>query len=118
MSGRVFVVQEVLRRDADGELRPAHDLTPAAAHGELELLLSWRTSVMSPAPMVHELRRKLRGFCNEDSILAVGDPVAIGAAVAVAVMENAGKAAVLKWNRETRSYIKVRLDLFPRPGAE
>ena len=109
---RVFIVQEVTRRDrASGELRPIHDLRPAAVYGDLVPLLGTDRITLSPGPVVFELRKKLRGFSDDDYLLAVGDPIAIGIATAVAAEENGGRVCMLKWDREARAYISISFEL-------
>lgn len=108
---RVFIVQEVTRRDENGALRRVHDLSPAAVYGELVPLLGTDKPTLSPAPLVHEFKLKLRDFGDDDFLLAVGDPVAIGIAVAVAASMNRGHVKILKWNKEARAYIAVGVEL-------
>lgn len=110
----VYIIQETLRRDREsGQLVRIHDLTPAAVYGELIHLLEpgKSPSVLAAVPFVHELKRKLKNYSDNDSLLAVGDPVAIGLATAVAAQINNGRVAVLKWDRETRSYIRVVFEI-------
>jgi hypothetical protein len=109
---KVYIVQEAMRRDPHtGDLRPVHDFRPAAVYGELVTLLGNERLTLSSGPVVHELTRKLRSFGDEDFLLAVGDPIAIGIATAVAARMNCGRVAMLKWDREARQYIKVNFDL-------
>jgi len=109
--GRVYIVQEVVRRGSGGALQRVHDLTPAAVYGDLIPLLETDKIPLTPAPIVHELKRKLKDFCDDDHILAVGDPIAIGIATAVAAEVNHGRVSMLKWDREARQYIRVVFDL-------
>lgn len=113
---KVFIVQEVMRRDpVSKDLRRAYDLTPAAVYGELTVLITAEKLPLTPAPIVRELRRKLEGFCDQDYLLAVGDPVAIAIAAAVAAEFNNGKVPMLKWDREARRYIP---QIFNVSGAD
>jgi len=110
--GKVFIVQEPMKRDrVSGNLVPFMDLTPAAAYGELEVLLPHGQVALSPAPMISGLKRSLAKFSDEDYLVLVGDPVAMSIATAIAAKVNNGKVKVLKWNRETRSYIQVALNI-------
>jgi hypothetical protein len=109
--GKVFIVQEIVKRDSKGNLNRVHDLTPAAVYGQLTILLGGGKLPLIPQPIVQELKRKLQGFSDEDHILAVGDPVAIGIATAVAAEINHGRVSMLKWDREARQYIQVAFDL-------
>ncbi len=105
-------MQEITRRDASGAARPIHDFRPAAVYGELTHLLGTARLTLSPGPIVHELRKKLRGFSDADYLLAVGDPVAIGIAAAIAADENNGRVAMLKWEREACAYIAVSFKIY------
>lgn len=110
--GKVYIVQEPLKRDQESGARvPLFDFSPAAVYGELTPLLGSNRSPLSPGPLVADVRSKLKNFNDADSILAVGDPVVIGIVVAVAAQVNDGRVAVLKWDRETRSYIRVAFNI-------
>lgn len=104
---KVFIVQEIMRRMDSGQLERIHDMTPAAVYGELVVLLSHSKAALTAAPTVHELTSKLRDFSDDDFLLAVGDPVNIGIATAVAAKVNHGRVKMLKWDREARSYIRI-----------
>ena len=107
---KVFVVQEPMRRDRlTQRLEPFMDLSPAAAYGDLEVLLKSRAVPLSGAPLIEKLRVKLKDFSSNDFLVLVGDTTLIAAAVLVAGKINHGSVNVLKWNRETASYIKTRL---------
>jgi hypothetical protein len=54
----------------------------------------------------------LRDFCDEDFLLAMGDPVAIAIASMVAGEVNNGKVNMLKWDRENQCYYNVPIDIF------
>lgn len=90
---------------------PKHDLTPAAAYGELEVLIQRNNIGIAAQPIVAQLRHDLRNYCDEDYILAVGDPVAIGLAISVAADCNRGKVSILKWDRQTRQYISLNANI-------
>lgn len=86
---------------------PKHDLTPAAVYGQLEVLINRNNIGIAAQPLVAELRHLLRDYTDEDYILAVGDPVAIGLAISVASEMNRGRVNILKWDRQTRKYISL-----------
>lgn len=93
----VYVVQEA----------PGKNILSAEAYGPLIALLpSMMQIVISASEAVDILNKKLRGFSDQDYILAIGDPVAIGLAAAIAARYNGGKVKFLKWDRvETRYYV-------------
>lgn len=105
---RVFIVQETVRKNANDELIPAFDLTPAAAFGELITLLPRGSSVMLNAGVVkQQLRAKLRDFSDDDYLLPVGDPTSLGPAFFYAAQANRGRVKQLKWERPTQAYVVV-----------
>ena len=98
----VFIVQEVSGRN----------VVPAKKYGDLKLLLPERTNLMlSTAPTVRKLRRELSDYNDEDYLLLMGDPAAIGLACAVAASTNQGRFKVLKWDRQEGLYYPVEIDL-------
>lgn len=93
----VYVVQEA----------PGKNILSAEAYGPLIALLpSMMQIVISASEAVDILNKKLRVFSDQDYILAIGDPVAIGLASAIAARYNGGRVKFLKWDRvETRYYV-------------
>ena len=109
----VFVVQNQMRRNATtGDLEPLFDLTPAREYGQLEFLLTSGPVPLEASAIAKTLCRKLQGFDPEvDYLLAVGNPVAIAAASAVVSDETAGVIPMLVWDRHTRRYNAVRINI-------
>ncbi len=108
MSGKVFIVQEPLRRNSkNGELERLMDLSPAAVYGDLKTLIKSGKIPFQGDPLIYNLRRGLKDFSDDDFILPVGSPAAIAFAGAIAAEANRGQLNVLVWDREARSYIKV-----------
>lgn len=93
-----------------GVTRPSMDLTPAAEHGELEVLLPFSQSMLAPVPTVRTLKEKLRNFTDEDFILPVGDPVLIATVAMVAAQQNGGRVKMLKWDKPTHRYFVIPVD--------
>ena len=99
---KVFVVQETFK----------HNLLPAQKFGELTFLLPPGTQIMfSPGPLVTKMERHLRAFTNEDMILLIGDPAAMGVACALAAKHNNGKFKLLKWDKREMTYYTIHVDL-------
>jgi len=110
----VYVVQEVMRRDSiTGEMRPQFDLRKVLDFGDPVICLPGGRVGFSPAPTVRTLRDKLRNFCDDDYLVAIGDPSAIAIASAIACDNNMGRMNMLKWDKEAKTYIKVAIDLYP-----
>lgn len=97
----VYVVQESTGKN----------FLPAASYGEIEVLLQAQEFGFSPGPMFHRINKKLQHFCDEDYLLLIGDPVAIGIATAVAARWNQGRVKVLRWDRQERTYYPMQLEL-------
>ena len=97
----VYIVQEVLGRN----------LVPAQKYGELVPLLPARANLMlSTGPEVKMLKRKLMDFNDDDYLLLIGDPAAIGLCCAIAASINS-KFSVLKWDRQEMTYYPVSFDI-------
>ena len=72
--GKVYVVQEVKGRN----------ILSAQEFGDLKLLLPEGAQVvLSSAPTVRKLKQRLKDFCDEDYLLLIGDPAAIGIACSI-----------------------------------
>ncbi len=99
----VYVIQEV----------PGRNVFRARRYGDLTALLPpGHQVVLSPGPMLFRLRKELNSFTDEDYLLLMGDPIAIGAAVAIAAQANNGLVKCLKWDRQEEDYYVVELDFF------
>ena len=107
-SPKVYVVQE-----------STLNLAKATRFGELIALLPGRTNiVMSPQPIIRELRKKLKDFNDEDFLLTIGDPAAIAVCSMMAAEINAGKIKLLKWDNHLKDYYVVKVDLHDRAARE
>ena len=103
--GIVYVVQEVTGRN----------ILSAEKFGKLELLLPEGSQlVLSAGPTVKRLTYRLRKFNDNDYLLLMGDPVAIGIACAVAATNNRGQFKCLKWDRREYKYYPVEVNLYER----
>ena len=100
----VYVVQEV----------PNRNVLPAKKFGELILMLPPGDVVLSAAPTVSRLKKKLKDFKDGDYILTMGDPIAIALAGAIASDINNGKVNFLKWDRQERVYYPVKCNIYGR----
>lgn len=87
------------------------DLSAAAEFGTVRYLLSGPDEDYSPAQMVSVIRKGLTEFTDDDYLLPLGNPVAIGIATALAVEENYGRIRFLKWDRRSRRYLVVSIDI-------
>ena len=97
----VYIVQDV----------PGRNLVPAQKYGDLEVVFPARTNLMlSTGPEVKRVQNKLIDFNDEDYLLLIGDPAAIGLCCAVAAASN-GSFKVLKWDKQEMSYYPVSFDI-------
>jgi hypothetical protein len=67
--------------------------------------------IRNPTRVLRELGWALRDFGDDDYILAVGDWILVGLAMAVAAQANDGRFNVLKWHRGDRRYYAVAVDM-------
>lgn len=110
---KVFVPQCPMRLDPlTGNRVASINLGPAASYGKLVELCRPRVPMDK-----HELNTSLqlieRGLeCSEvtDYIVACGDPILIAAAIHYQTKRH-GKAVVLRWDRNTRSYTDLEVML-------
>jgi hypothetical protein len=102
---KVYIVQE----------NPNVNVIGAGRFGDLiPLLPPGRQITLSSSPVVKLLKTKLKDFSDNDYLLAMGDPVAIGIASIVASDINNGKVNMLKWDRENQCYYNVNIDLYQK----
>jgi len=112
---KVFIVQELLRRDKDsGQLVPMMDLRSTMEYGEVVICLESGRISLSPVPMIMNLRKVLEDFSDDDYLVPVGDPCAIAVAAGIALANNRGKMNLLKWDKKYRRYIKVAINIYPQ----
>ena len=75
------------------------------------MLLQPGRIALSTVPMMQRLRATLKDFSDEDYLLPTGDTAAIVAASLVAANFNRGRIKVLSWDRTTKTYIPINLQL-------
>jgi len=107
---KVFIIQEPLKRGANG-MEPLMDFRKVLEYGEPVICLPPGKVSLSPGPTIDMLREKLRNYGDNDYIVSVGDPSAIFIAAMLVGELNRGCCKLLKWDRESKRYIEVRVDL-------
>ena len=108
----VYVLQE-LPGTSTG--RPKFNILGALKYGKLKVLLKENTQiVLSPGPIVFELRRLLKNYTSKDYLLLSGDPSVIGIAVAIVSDINNGKFNLLKWDRQEKVYYPLEINLYEK----
>ena len=98
----VFLVQE----------NPYINVLGAADYGEIVVLFeSGRQIMFSPQPAIRALKRKLKDFDDNDYLLMMGDPAAMGICCCIAAEMNRGKFNILKWDKKQQRYYPVTINL-------
>jgi len=108
----VYVLQE-LPGTSTG--RPKFNIMGALKYGKLKVLLKENTQiVLSPGPIIFELRRLLKNYTSKDFLLLSGDPSVIGIAVAIVSDINNGRFNLLKWDRQEKVYYPLEINLYEK----
>ena len=108
----VYVIQELPGTSIG---RPKFNIMGALKYGKLKVLLKENTQiVLSPGPIVFELRRLLKDYTSQDYLLLSGDPAVILLAGMIASDINNGKVNVLKWDRQEKVYYPLEINLHER----
>lgn len=100
-----------LYKRGEGVAKPMHSLTESSAYGPIEVLYQGNNPGILMAPVIAQMKTKLKDFNDEDFLLPAGDPVLIGIAASIASNNNRGNVNFLRWDRETRTYIKITASL-------
>jgi len=108
----VYVIQELPGTSIG---RPKFNIMGALKYGKLKVLLKENAQiVLSPGPVVFELRRLLKNYTSKDFLLLSGDPSVIGIAVAIVSDINNGRFNLLKWDRQEKVYYPLEIDLYEK----
>jgi len=95
--------------------RPKFNIIGAQKYGKLKVLLKEDTQIiLSPGPIIFELRRLLKDYNSNDYLLLSGDPSVIGIAVAIASDINNGRFNLLKWDRQEKVYYPLEINLYEK----
>ena len=95
--------------------RPKYNIIGAQKYGKLQVLLKENTQIiMSPGPIIFELRRLLKDYTSKDYLLLSGDPSVIGIAVAIVSDINNGRFNFLKWDRQEQMYYPLEINLYEK----
>jgi len=94
-----------------------HNITSAMSFGDIETILPPNAQIaFSVVPTIRRIQRKLENFTDDDYLLFIGDPTAIGIISSIAASKNKGRFKCLKWDRFERVYIPIQVDLNPKKG--
>ena len=98
----VYLVQE----------NPVLNVLGAQKYGKIVRLFEHGSQLMfSPHLATQRLKRLLKDFNDEDYLLMMGDPAAMGIACCVAAEMNRGKFKILKWDKLQKRYYSVSVNL-------
>ena len=98
----VYLVQE----------NPYISVLAAEEYGKIVTLFSSGSQIMfSPLPAIRKLKRKLNDFNDNDHLLMMGDPAAMGIACCIASEMNRGKFKILKWDKLQKRYYSLQINL-------
>ena len=101
----------------DTQENPRFNVLPARKWGDLASLAAPFDQIhLSPGRLVQQIKRKLRGFNDDDWLLCLGDPAIIGVAFAIAADANQGRVNLLKWDKIEKDYYPVKISV--RGGIE
>jgi len=96
-----------------------HNIAPALDYGRIETILPPNAQIaFSVVPTLRRIQRKLEKFSDDDYLLLIGDPSAIGICCAVAAARNNGRFKCLKWDKLERRYIPIEVDLFKKGESD
>ena len=111
--GRVFVVQVPRRFEPRTQKMVEYDISSASAFGVIvgEPLFDRNNGMeFITKPAVHRVKKALKDYSDDDTILALGDPSAIALTCVIAAQMNRGKYSVLRWNGATRQYVQLNFE--------
>ena len=108
----VYVIQELPGTSVG---RPKFNIMGALKYGKLKVLLKENTQIiLSPGPVIFELRRLLKDYNSNDYLLLSGDPAIIGLACTIASDLNNGRFNLLKWDRQEKVYYPLEINLYEK----
>lgn len=110
---KVYITQVPHRRDAaTNAFVPSVNISPAAEHGEVVVMMPPRAAFHATADLVRQLREHLKDYDYEagDSLVAMGDPAIIAVACAI-LGKMHGRFTVLKWDKNVGRYIPAHVSV-------
>ena len=108
----VYVIQELPGTSMG---RPKFNIMGALKYGKLKVLLKENAQiVLSPGPVIFELRRLLKNYTSKDYLLLSGAPAIKGLASTIASDINNGRFNLLKWDRQEKVYYPLEIDLYEK----
>jgi hypothetical protein len=90
---------------------PSINLDHANSFGEVVVMLPPNANRLHINPLIVALREQMKDYNEEDYVVAVGDPSLIAAASCIAARKTGGLLRILKWDRQSSSYIPVEANV-------
>lgn len=90
---------------------PGKNLLPAEKFGNLKILLTQNDIRRGPAFIGEKLYEQLKDIQPQDSVLLIGDPIAIGMTMHIAMYLTHGIVKVLRWDRHNYSYEQLTAEV-------
>lgn len=88
------------------------NILSAKEFGEFQFILPEKSNLIwNPQETVSIVKKELLHFGDEDFLLPIGDPAAIGVCTAVAAEYNQGRITFLKWDNREFTYYPVKVEL-------
>ena len=109
----VWVTQIPHHRDAITGMRvPRINISPAAAHGAVQVMLPPDVNFFATEGLISQMRTALQDYDHTavDSVLALGDP-AVCAVVGAILSEQSDAFVLLRWDRHIEQYVRVEIKL-------
>lgn len=98
--GRIFVTSEDPKLDYTPALQYGSSISGVFPPGQIHL---------HPDVAINQARKILRSMEPDDYLALAGDPTKILICGVIAA-ERVGKVKILKWNRQSMSYVPIELD--------
>ncbi len=109
---KVYLIQEI---PGTTQGQPKYNIIGAQKYGDIITLLpEFSQMIYSTGPLIHKLRTLLKDATEEDYFLLSGDPAIIFAMGMVVGDINRGKAKVLKWDRQEKTYYPLEINIFQK----
>jgi hypothetical protein len=107
---KVFIPQIVEKySESNNRMSTLFDFSDAERFGTLTAILEPSDNPLFLALLTPKIREALKGFTDEDFLVAVGDP-AIIAICAGLILRNHKKIKMLKWDRRLKMYISLEVN--------
>jgi hypothetical protein len=110
---KVYLIQDIPVDRETG--KPKYNVLGAQKYGDIVTMLPvYSQIILSPGPMIFELRNKLKDFTTNDYLLLSGDPAIIGVVCSIVSDITNGRYKLLKWDRQEKTYYPIEINIFQK----